>query len=295
MIVVTTPTGHIGSGVVQQLLAAQEAVRVVARDSSRLSEEVRGKVEIVQGSLEDEAAMMRALDGAESLFHLVPPAFGTPDVNRYYLDLTRPTCKAITRQGVKRVVTVSAVGRHVKIPAGVLTAAFLKDAEIERTGVNMRALWCPSFMENSLRDIPSLQHQGTFSAPIRADQKMPLVSTRDIAATAVRLLRDRSWTGQSGVAVLGPEDLSYNDMARIMTDVLGKPVQFVPVSGADYKAQLMRFGASESIADGLVEMYDAKDQGIDNSEPRTAENTTPTSFRKWCEEVLRPALQQSSQ
>jgi hypothetical protein len=39
-----------------------------------------------------------------------------------------------------------------------------------------------------------------------------------------------------------------------------------------------------------VEMHAAKNQGLDNSEPRTPENTTPTSFRQWCEEVLKPAF-----
>jgi hypothetical protein len=37
-------------------------------------------------------------------------------------------------------------------------------------------------------------------------------------------------------------------------------------------------------------MLIAKDNGTDNVEPRTAENTTPTSFRQWCEESLKPAV-----
>jgi nucleoside-diphosphate-sugar epimerase len=73
MIVVTTPTGHIGSQVVQNLLAANEAVRVIARDPARLAEDVRARVEIVQGSSDDQGVLMRALDGAESLFLVVLP------------------------------------------------------------------------------------------------------------------------------------------------------------------------------------------------------------------------------
>jgi hypothetical protein len=29
---------------------------------------------------------------------------------------------------------------------------------------------------------------------------------------------------------------------------------------------------------------------LDNAEPRTPENTTPTSLRWWCEQVLKPAV-----
>jgi hypothetical protein len=37
-------------------------------------------------------------------------------------------------------------------------------------------------------------------------------------------------------------------------------------------------------------MMVAKDEGLDNAEPRTSASTTPTSFRQWCQEVLRPAM-----
>jgi hypothetical protein len=47
---------------------------------------------------------------------------------------------------------------------------------------------------------------------------------------------------------------------------------------------------SEAMAQATVDMIVAKDQGLDNAEPRTPESTTPTSFRHWCEEVLKPAV-----
>ena len=290
MITVTTPTGNIGSKVVKLLLAADEAVRVVARHPDKLPPEVRGKVEVVQGSTDDEAVLTRALAGAESLFWLVPPDFRADDLTEHYLRFTRPACRAIQSQGVKRVVAISALGRGLPMDAGPVTAAFASDAEIERTGVAFRALWCPGFMENTLMQLEPLKRQGMFFWPCPPDVKMPHAATRDIAASAVRLLLDRSWTGQGGLAVLGPETLSYDDMAAIMTETLGKPIRFQPVPGDAYKAQLMQFGASEVMAQGLVTMHAAKGNGLDNAEPRTAANTTPTSFRQWCEEVLKPAV-----
>jgi uncharacterized protein YbjT (DUF2867 family) len=92
------------------------------------------------------------------------------------------------------------------------------------------------------------------------------------------------------VPVLGPEDLSFNDMARIMSDVLGKPVRFQQIPGETFKATLMERGMSEAMAQGSLEMLLAKDRGLDNAEPRTAQSTTPTTFRQWCEEVLKPAV-----
>jgi hypothetical protein len=48
----------------------------------------------------------------------------------------------------------------------------------------------------------------------------------------------------------------------------------------------------EAMAQGTVDMMVAKNEGLDNAEPRTPRSTTPTSFRQWCEEVLKPAVLQ---
>jgi uncharacterized protein YbjT (DUF2867 family) len=155
MIVVTTPTGQIGSQLVRNLLASGEAVRVIARDPARLAPDPRAKVEIVQGSSDDDGVLMRALDGAESMFLVVPPSFKTTDDKEHYLQFTRPVCRVVKSHRVKRVVTVSGVGRRIAVKAGPVSASFAKDAEIEKTGVDFRALWCPSFMENMLRAFPT--------------------------------------------------------------------------------------------------------------------------------------------
>ena len=41
---------------------------------------------------------------------------------------------------------------------------------------------------------------------------------------------------------------------------------------------------------GMLDMAAAKNNGLDNAEPRTPQSTTPTSFRQWCENVLKPAV-----
>ena len=102
MIAVTTPTGQIGSQVVQNLLAANEAVRVIVREPSRLAPGIQGRVEIVQGSSDDESLLSRAFTGAEGLFWVVPPSFATNDVKEYYLRFTRPACRAVRRRPERR-------------------------------------------------------------------------------------------------------------------------------------------------------------------------------------------------
>jgi uncharacterized protein YbjT (DUF2867 family) len=290
MIVVTTPTGAIGQQVLEKLLNSTETIRVIVRDPSRLPARTRERVEVVQGSHGDSAVVDRAFEGADSVFWVVPPDFQTKNFETRYVEFVRPACEAFKSHGVKRVVSVSALGRGWPKPAGLVSASVAMDDLIASTGVAFRALTMPSFMDNFLRQVEPIKNQSMFFSPMSGNRKAPTCATRDIATVAAKLLLDSSWSGTGNVPVLGPEDLSLNEMAQIISEVLGRPVRFQQIPFEAFKANLIKSGASESMATGMVDMMVAKNEGLDNMEPRTAESTTPTSFRQWCEEVLKPAV-----
>jgi uncharacterized protein YbjT (DUF2867 family) len=292
MIVITAPTGLIGRQVLSNVLGSGEPIRVIARDPSRLPAQARERAEVVPGSHGDIGVVDRAFAGADAVFWLVPPDPRAGSVEAAYVDFTRPACDAFKRHEVGRVVGISALGRGTAAAAhaGLVTASLAMDDLIASTGVSYRALTMPSFMDNLIRQVPSIRNQGMFFLPVSGDRKLPSCASQDIAATAARLLLDDSWSGPGHVAVLGPEDLSFNDMAQIMSEVLGKPVRYQQIPGQALKDRLTGAGMSDAMAQGTVDMMVAKDQGLDNAEPRTPKSTTPTSFRQWCEEVLKPAV-----
>jgi uncharacterized protein YbjT (DUF2867 family) len=292
MIVITAPTGNIGHQVLSHLLEAGAPARVIMRDASKLPEPVRKRVEMIEGSHGDAGIVERAFAGADAVFWLLPPNPKARTVDEAYLDFTRPAAAALKRHGVTRVVDITALGRGTPWAdkAGFVTSSFRMDDLIASTGVAFRAVTNPSFMDNIARQAMPIREKGLFFLPLDGDKKMPAAATRDIAAAAARLLLDASWTGIGHVAVLGPEDLSCNDMAGIMAEVLGKPIRYQQVSFETYKAGFVERGMSDAMAQGMTDMAWAKNEGLDNAEPRTAENTTPTSFRQWCEEVLKPAV-----
>src|SRR6266566_1475492 len=271
MIVVTAPTGLIGHQVLENLLDSGGPVRVIVRDPSRLPPQARDRVEIVQGSHGDPHAV---------------------SVEAAYVDFTRPACDAFKRHEVRRVAGVSALGRGTAVAghAGLVTASLAMDDLIAGAGVSYRALTMPSFMDNLLRQTESIKNRDVFVTPISGDRKLPSCATRDIAAVAARLLPVDSWSGAGHVAVLGPEDLSFHDMAQIMSGVLGKPVRYQQIPAQALKDRLTGSGMSDAMAQGTGDMMVAKDQGLDNAEPRTPESTTPTTFRQWCQEILKPAV-----
>lgn len=292
MIIITTPTGAIGHQVLEHVLRAEEPVRVIARDPSRLATHVRERIDVVQGSHGDSTVVNKAFAGADAVFWVVPPDPRATTVDGAYLDFTRPACAAFRTRGIKRVVGISALGRGTPAAAhaGLVTASLRMDDLIASTGVHYRAMTNPSFMDNLLRQVELIRTQGIFSLPISGELKQPSACTRDIAAAAATLLLDQTWSGVGSIPVLGPEDLSYNDMARIMSEVLGKPVRFQEIPGEAFKARLLQRGMSEAMAQANLDMWVAYNLGLDTAEPRTPQSTTPTSFRQWCEEVLEPRV-----
>ncbi len=293
MIVITAPTGQIGHHVVKNLLADDLPLRLIVRDASKLPDTVRDRVEVIEGSHGDAAVIDRAVAGADALFWLAPPD-PKKTLEEVYLDFTRPAAEALRSHEVKRVVSITALGRGTEWEdkAGLVTASIKMDDLLMASGVAVRGLAMPSFMDNVLRQVASIKEKGLFFGfgPMAPDKKAPTTATRDMGAVAARLLADESWSGQEELPVLGPEDLSFNDMAALISDVLGREVRYEPTSVDAFKAQLLERGASESFAQGYVEMMRAKNEGMDDIAERTAETSAPTTFRQWCEEELKPAI-----
>jgi uncharacterized protein YbjT (DUF2867 family) len=296
MIVITTPTGDIGSQVLRLLLqrapATGEKLRVIVRDPARLSESVRDRVEVVPGSHGDADVVDRAFAGADAVFWLVPPDTQAPSLDAAFSGFSQAAAQALIADGVGHVVGVSALGRGTPVAgrAGLVTASLAMDDLIAGTGVAYRALANPSFMDNLLRQVRSIREQGVFTDTVAGDRKAPSVATRDIAAAAADLLLDRSWTGTGSVPVLGPDDLSANDMASIMSEVLGTPVRYQRESFDDFAATLAGYGVGAPFVAGMVDMMRAKDEGLDDGILRTPQTASPTTFRQWCEQVLKPAV-----
>ena len=290
MIVVTTPTGSIGRHVVQQLLNAGEAVRVVARDPDRLPQDVRDRSEVVEGSHGDAAVIDRALQGADAVFWLCPPTpSATPEAQT--VEFTRPAAEAIRGRGTPRIVAATTLGRGTAWAdrAGMATASIRMVDLLRGTGAAVRGLALPAFMDNALQQVATIR-EGVMRGAIGADRKLPHTATGDTAAAAAGLLRDRTWTGQKDVPVLGPEELSYADLAAVVSEVTGREVRYEQVPFEPLEAQLVGRGANPAFARAYVDMLRAKDEGMDNEAPRESAIIGSMNFRRWAQDELRPVL-----
>jgi uncharacterized protein YbjT (DUF2867 family) len=288
MIVVTTPTGHIGSRLAELLLARGEAIRVIARDPSRLSAAVRDSVEVVTGSHADAAVLDAALAGADAFFLIVPPDGRADSVTGHYVEYGRQARAALDRAGVGHAVMISTMGSGNE-RAGHLSAARAAEAEVGASGAGLRALAPPFFMENLLGQAEAIRG-GVLALPSDAERILPVVATDDLAALAADLLTDRSWDGVSRVPISSSDSLTPTGVAATVGEALGREVAYHQIPTDDYKKRLQGFGMSDAWAGGIAEMAEAQNQGFYDSEVEAARGLAPTTLSAWTEKVLRPAV-----
>jgi uncharacterized protein YbjT (DUF2867 family) len=289
MIVVTAPAGQIGSKLVPNLLQQRQPLRLIVRDPGKLPLEVRERAEIVVGSHRDRDVLDKALDGADALFWLMPADATASSPYEAYVTDSIPGADAVVRHAVPRVVVVSALGRGSQIYAGHVSASHAMEDLFRSTGAHVRALALPTFMDNILRQVAAIGN-GVVTGTLPAGFRMPWIATEDIAALAAEYLLDHPWTGQDTVESLGGEDLSYQDIVDVLTDVLGTPIRYELGDRGAIKQFLTSRGVSEAMAHSMMDMDLAGERGINNTTSRTAENTTPTTFRAFAEETVKPAV-----
>lgn len=296
MILITTPTGDIGARVLTRVLDAGQDVRVVVRDPAKLPDQVRARVEVVEGSHADRSAIDRGLDGATAVFWLPPGNPTASSAQDGYVEFSRAFAEALPSTDVTHVVGISALGRGWPNPAGLVTATIQTDDMIGATDVSYRALCCASLMDNILRQVGPIREHGAFYAPTSGELELPHVAKADVADVAAALLTARDWSDVAEVSLRGPTDITHDEMARIMTDVLGKPIRFVEMPMDQFEGMLADMGTSPGMVRDYAAMMRAKNEGMDvmaglgAEEPAVRRQRTPTTFRQWCERELRPAI-----
>jgi len=212
------------------------------------------------------------------------------DVRGYYERFARAASLAVRQAGTPRVVSISAAGKGLARSAGRISGLQAMEDILNESGAAIRHLRCGSFMENFLGQSQLICERGYFSYPIQGNIPIPMVAVCDVAEAALRWLVRRDWTGVAGVAVHGPQALSYNQAAAVMERILDRPVGYKEAPVNHYVQSHLGCGASAEYARSLVEMFAEMARSITCIEPGTSKSTTSTTLAAWTECELRPLV-----
>lgn len=288
-IVITAPTGNIGSRLVELLLDAQADLTLLVRNPDKLDVSVRSRVQVRQGELQDADFVRTATQGADALFWLTPNDPTTTDLHAWYELFGSNVARAVEANSIPSVVNLSSIGAHLP-QAGPVSGLGQVEKHLNATSTAIVHLRPGYFMENLLFQLDAIRHQHSLFVPVPGDVAFPQIATRDIAAAAARLLLDRTWTGHTIHGLHGPTDLNLNQTAQILTEITGRTIQFVSITPEQAREAFLGMGLSPAFAQGYLDMYSSLAQPGAIAEPRTPETTTPTTLAQWSQEVLKPLL-----
>ena len=278
MILVTGGTGFVGGHVVTALRHAGKPVRCLVRDERRAGALEHLGCELTEGDMTEPAALRRAVDGVESVVHLVAIRQGKRSEFEHVMRRgTRDLLDEARRAGVRRFVLMSALGTSEKTKDVVpyYEAKWDMEEAVRSSGLE-HVIFRPSFVFGSDGGILPTFRKLAKLAPVTAipgsgEQRIQPIWVDDVASYFTRAVEDESATG--GLFELGgPDIVSWNELWHRLKHALGvrRPSLHVPMT-------LMRAGALVTerlpgdipLTRDLLKMMEAGDNVVTNDDAAT--------------------------
>lgn len=223
-VVVTGSTGKQGGAVARELLERGHKVRAVTRDpnSSQARSLADAGASLVTASLEDTAAIIKALEGATSLFAMTTPFGGTEAEIRQGV----AAADAAKAAGVHLVFTsVGSANRQTGVPH--FDSKYEVEKHIAKGNVRATILAPVAFMEN-LYFVKKQLAKGVYASALSPARDLAQVAVPDIGTVAVRLLEEPArFTGRR--FDLAGDELTGNGAMAILSRVTGRNFTYFQV------------------------------------------------------------------
>lgn len=271
---VTGASGIVGSAVVRHLAGRDEVVAAFRSPESAgaLAEGVRSRHFDFSG---DRMSAEAALDGCDRLFLMRPPAI--EDVETYLF----PLIDAAMRQRVRQIVFLSLQG----VQANRRTPHHAVEAYLRRVGAPYTFLRPNFFMQNlSTTYADEIRDTGRILIPA-GRSRTAFIDADDIGRVAATVLT-RPGHLLRAYTLSGEESLSYRNVADIMTEVLGRRIEYAPLSEADYLDHLRAQGRPEdyvAVQRMIYRVVRLNVSAFPNRSVRRLTGRPATSFREFAQ------------
>lgn len=278
-ILVIGATGHQGTPVAEQLIAAGFKVRALVRDRSKADALVELGVEVLTGDLEDAASIDAAVAGQDGVFMLLSFFFGTAKQAETLITSAK-------RAGVRQIVW-NVTGPILPFDTGNPSIDFRRPvlAALEASGIPFVALQPTVYMENFL--IPAIAREiaekDTLAYPMPETVNCQWISHQDAAAYVVAAFL-RGPVDTQLTAIAGPERLTGPQIAEHLGRGLGRTIRFRPMPPAEFAKAVAFGGAEEAIVRYYSSVFDNPDvmsTDVDHAAALSLFPITPLSMENW--------------
>jgi len=243
---VSGATGNTGSGVAASLLAKGQRVRALVRDEAKAAglREQGAEVAIVDldrpETLNDDL-----LDGVTSVYFVT---WNGPSA----LQQSRNLLETITRSGAApHIVRLAAFGTS---QSRIISELAKCEDDLKASGLPWTILEPTFFMQNVMMAASTVQGQGAVYFDWGSG-KAGMIDLRDVVECAVSVLAGESGAVEGETFVLtGPAAIGFADVADVLSRVIGRTVEYVPVSHEAASEAMLGMGVPEWIVKGYAEL-----------------------------------------
>lgn len=280
-VLVLGATGNVGSQVVQQLANVGVNTRAAVRSIGKANALKDAGVELVEMDVNKPDTFQAAFEGVEKVFLLTPPF---PNM----AEITANLVEAAIKAQVKYIVKQSGINADAESTVALLRWHREGEKLIEASGISFTFLRPNAFMQNYANtSARTIKTQSTFSLPL-ADAKVSLVDVRDIAAVAVAALTQNGHEGKA-YEITGSEALSNEQIAEILSTVVGRKITYVNVSDDTASQGLKASRMPGVLIDALIELNKTQRAGHSLTVSPVVEQVTgkkPISFEQFARDYV---------
>jgi uncharacterized protein YbjT (DUF2867 family) len=239
MYAVVGATGNTGRAVVKELRGLGEDPLCIVRSVDKARAVLGAAVKTATADLDDRSGMEKALAGAKRVFLVTGhnPKCAEQQIN---------VIEAAKAAGAEYVVKVSG-GRDVVGPQ-VESLSGRAHHQIEEHLRTCRLQWCvlrPGlFMQNLLGQAENVKKGSKIAQPWPKDLRVALIDVRDTGALGARVLREPGRHAGKTYSFTG-FSTSFGDVARVLSEVLGKPIGYEELTIEQAEAAMKARGMPE--------------------------------------------------
>jgi len=221
-VLVTGAAGKTGAAVVEQMLERGFPVRAsVHRRDERASRLERLGAEVQVGDMLDLKSVRAAMQGVKRVYFVYPPQ------GELLVEATSIIAVAARDAGVEALVNMSQISAREDSNSPLSRQHWLSENILDWADIGAVHLRPTFFAENLLiLGGATIASQGKLCFPYGAEKHAP-VAAADIARVASAILADPALHVGERYVVTGPRNLSLTEMAGVLSQELGKPVEYV--------------------------------------------------------------------
>lgn len=224
-IIVTGASGNFGSAAVEGLLARvpAEDLILVTRDPTRLEHFASQGLTVRQGDFDDPASLATAFEGGDKMLLISAIKVGSR------IPQHRNAIEAATQVGVRRVVYTSFIASDDGNPSLAVSDHRATEQMLAASSLDWTVLRNSQYTDAVIEAMAPLALQNRRWIASAADGKMAQVWREDCVASAVAALCTEGHSLKK-YDITGPELLSFREIAAIVSDVAGRPIDYVTVT-----------------------------------------------------------------